>query len=197
MFTGIIKATARVKSVKADKHRRAALLVERPRRWQVKKGESIAVNGACLTVVGLDGGLHFAYMPETAARSAVGGLKPGEIVNLERPLRFGDRLDGHIVEGHVDTVGTVSSLKREGNSQILKITPRDPQMLRWIVEKGSVAVDGISLTVIKTADKWFTVGILPYTWKHTNLHAKRTESLVNLEVDVLAKYAEKLYANKK
>lgn len=197
MFTGIIKATARVKSAKVNERGGAAFAVERPRRWRVKKGDSVAVNGVCLTVIGLVRGLHFAYMPETAARSAVGSLKPGDVVNLERPLRLCDRLDGHIVEGHVDTVGVISLLKREGNAQILKITPRGLQVLRWIVEKGSVAVDGISLTVVKTADKWFTVDILPYTWKHTNLHAKETGSLVNLEADVLAKYAEKLYANKK
>lgn len=196
MFTGIIEATTKVKHLSV-KEPGATLVLEKPRGWRLKKGESIAVNGVCLTVVGLTGGIHFTHMPETAARSTIGKLSVGETVNLERPRRVGDRLDGHIVQGHVDTVGTIAAVTNEGNSHILKIVPRDARLLRFMVEKGSVAIEGISLTVVNVTKTFFTVNIIPHTWEATNLSNKKPGAEVNLEADMLAKYLEKLYAIKK
>lgn len=197
MFTGIIKTTARVKSIDIKKQGGSTVVVEKTHGWLVKKGESIAVNGVCLTVVGLKGGWHFNFMPETATRSTVGSLRRGDMINLEQAMRMDDRLNGHIVQGHVDTIGAITALIKDGDSYILKITPRDAGALRWVVEKGSVTVDGISLTVVKVTKKWFTVNILPYTRQETNLHTKKLGDKVNIEVDVLAKYVEKFYANRK
>ncbi|MBI5728808.1 MAG: riboflavin synthase [Candidatus Magasanikbacteria bacterium] len=200
MFTGIIQATARVQKNDKQKDGGSRLSTAKPLGWRVKKGESIAVNGVCLTTVSVGSAgsaLAFVYMPETALRSTIESLKVGEIVNLEQAMQLGDRLNGHMVQGHVDTVGTISALKKDGNSYALKITPREVGVLRWIVEKGSVAVDGISLTVVMVAKRWFMVKIIPHTWQETNLYTKKAGDRVNIEADILAKYIEKLYANKK
>lgn len=197
MFTGIIGATARVWKNEKQKDGGFRLIVVKPPAWHVKKGGSISVDGVCLTAVSVGHKLAFVYMPETAARATTGSLEAGDVVNLEQAMRLADRLDGHMVQGHVDDVGTITSLVAEGNSYILKITPRDAEVSRWIVEKGSVTIDGISLTVVKAVDSWFTVNIIPHTWKETGLNKKLAGSKVNIEADVLAKYLEKLYANKK
>lgn len=197
MFTGIIAAAARVRKNEKQKDGGFKLAVAKPRGWRVKKGESIAVDGVCLTAVSVSANLAFEYIPETAARATTPNLRANDVVNLEQAMRLADRLDGHIVQGHVDGVGNITALTAEGNSFILKITPDDASIMRWVAEKGSVTIDGISLTVVEAADAWFTVNIIPHTWKETGLNKKKAGDKVNIEADVLAKYLEKLYANKK
>jgi riboflavin synthase len=157
-------------------------------------GDSVAVNGACLTAVEVSAGRFAAdCVSETLRRTALGSLQPGDRVNLERPMRLGDRLDGHIVQGHVDGVGRVRGTTREGESIILEISP-PAELLRYIVEKGSIAVDGVSLTVADRLADAFTVALIPHTMEVTTLGPGARDRAVNLEVDVLAKYVESLVA---
>ena len=189
MFTGIISYIVKVKSFQNSQ-----LLVKADRSFtkQVKNGDSVAVNGVCLTVIDKRADLfQVEVMLETLKRTALGGLKSGDIVNLELAMKAADRFAGHIVQGHIDGVAAVKSIKQKGNSHIFTFeVPK--QLGRYIVEKGSVAVNGISLTVIDTNNKTFTVGIIPYTWRHTMLSSTKVGDRVNIEVDILAKYLEKL-----
>ncbi len=157
-----------------------------------KLGDSISVNGACLTVVAIEErSFTVDLSPETLRRTSLGNLVPGGAVNLERPLAVSDRLGGHIVQGHVDATGRISSSKPEGDSFILRI--RSPKrMMPYIVEKGFITVDGISLTVVKKDTSSFTLSIIPYTMENTNLKEKSPGDRVNLETDILAKYIESL-----
>src|SRR5688500_13102215 len=156
-------------------------------------GGSIAVNGCCLTAVAVGrGGFACDLTEETVARTAFEErLRPGVSVNLERPMRADGRFDGHIVQGHVDGLGRVAGLRRQGEAALLEVTP-PPELERYLVEKGSVAVDGISLTVATRGAGVFTAAIIPYTLAHTNLAQARPGDRVNLEVDILAKYVERL-----
>ena len=158
----------------------------------VKIGDSIAVNGVCLTVVHLQGNRFTAdVMPESVRRTTLRQLQPGDRVNLEKALRPTDGLDGHIVQGHVEGVGTIREIAPEGNALICHIeTPKE--LLRYIVEKGSVAIDGISLTVTETDDTGFSVSLIPHTAKMTTLGYKSVGDSVNLETDILARYVEKM-----
>jgi len=195
MFTGIINSQARVKKIALSKSG-AVLRIEKPKTWKIKTGDSISINGVCSTVVKQGGGkLVFEYMPESLQRSNLGGLRTKDVVNLEQSLRPADRLDGHIVQGHVDTVGTVSSVRPEGNSKVITITlPPKPAraFIGLVAEKGSIAVEGVSLTVAGVKGSTFSVKIIPHTWQHTNLHTKTAGRPVNLEFDVLAKYLQRL-----
>ena len=189
MFTGIISYIGKVKNFQNSQ-----LLVKADRSLikQVKNGDSVAVNGVCLTVIDKRADLfQVEVMPETLKRTALGGLKSGDIVNLELAMKAADRFAGHIVQGHIDGVAAVKSIKQKGNSHIFTFeVPK--QLGRYIVEKGSIAVNGISLTVIDASNKTFTVGIIPYTWRHTMLSSAKVGDRVNIEVDILAKYLEKL-----
>ena len=158
----------------------------------VKIGDSIAVNGVCLTVVHLQGNRFTAdVMPETVRRTTLRQLQPGDRVNLEKALRPTDGLDGHIVQGHVEGVGTIREIAPEGNALAYRIeTPKE--LLRYIVEKGSVAIDGISLTVTETDETGFSVSLIPHTAKMTTLGYKSVGDSVNLETDILARYVEKM-----
>jgi riboflavin synthase len=157
-------------------------------------GDSVAVNGACLTAVEVSaGGFAADCVAETLRRTSLGSLRAGDRVNLERPMRLGDRLDGHMVQGHVDGVGRVRGMRGEGESTILEIAPPAP-LLRYIVEKGSIAVDGVSLTVAERLPDAFTVALIPHTMAITTLGPGARDRAVNLEVDVLAKYVESLVA---
>ena len=158
----------------------------------VNIGDSIAVNGVCLTVVHLQGNRFTAdVMPETVRRTTLRQLQPGDRVNLEKALRPTDGLDGHIVQGHVEGVGTIREISPEGNALAYRIeTPKE--LLRYIVEKGSVAIDGISLTVTETDDTGFSVSLIPHTAKMTTLGYKSVGDSVNLETDILARYVEKM-----
>jgi riboflavin synthase len=188
VFTGLVRDLGRVVSFDGGR-----LTVAAPATAAAAElGDSVAIDGVCLTVVALDGGtLSFDAVPETLARTALSSLDRDSRVNLEPALRAGDPLGGHYVQGHVDGVGTVRSLEPEGAGKRIWIeTPAD--LLRYVVEKGSIAVQGASLTVAATDGAGFAVALIPHTLEVTTLGALTPGNRVNLEVDVLAKYVEKL-----
>lgn len=157
----------------------------------MKNGDSIAVNGACLTVTDFGRDWFIAdVMPETVRRTVLSFLKPGDPVNLERTLRLGDRMGGHIVTGHIDGIGYIRNVARDDNAVIFRIEAR-PELLRYIVSKGSIAIDGISLTIVEGAGNWFAVSVIPHTYAVTTLGVKGIGSPVNIEVDTLGKHMEK------
>ena len=185
MFTGIVEELGSIAARDGSRLRIAAGRVLEG----VGLGDSTAVNGCCLTVVAFDvvGGWWEADVSdETYARTNIGSLEPGDVVNLERPVRLEDRLGGHLVQGHVDAVGEIV----DGVPDLRIRIPRD--LMRYVVEKGSITVDGISLTVVKPLDDGFTVAVIPHTSAVTTLGVKGPGSLVNIEVDVMAKYTERL-----
>ncbi len=193
MFTGLVHDLGRVG--RADRFERGArLTIETPLAGELREGDSIAVNGVCLTATALAGGSFAAEaMHETLARTSLGELEPGSAVNLELPLRASDRLGGHVVQGHVDGMGRVAAVTEDGFARRVEIdAPQD--VLRYVVERGSIAVDGVSLTVAELDGRSFTVSLIPETLQRTNLGQAQAGTTVNLEVDVLAKYVEKLVA---
>lgn len=186
MFTGIITHLGILKSIS-----NFSFTFEAPLSFSRKlnSGISISVNGVCLTLVGKPTQKSFLVelMPETLKRSSFGLLKKGNIVNLELPVTPTTFLSGHIVQGHVDGIGLIKKISLEGNSHILTISA--PKALRkYIVSKGAIAINGVSLTVVQTLNHIFTVGIISYTWEHTMFHTLKTSDQLNLEVDILAKY---------
>ncbi|GAA2460508.1 MULTISPECIES: riboflavin synthase [Streptomyces] len=192
MFTGIVEELGEVTAVEnlGDSSRfrlRGPLVTE-----DAKHGDSIAVNGVCLTVVETGGGEFTAdVMAETLNRSSLGALTTGSRVNLERPMAVGDRLGGHIVQGHVDGTGTILARTPSENWEIVKIS-LPAALRRYVVEKGSITVDGVSLTVVDAAADHFTISLIPTTLALTTLGIKEPGDPVNLEVDVIAKYVERL-----
>ena len=192
MFTGLIASLGTVERL-AEGSTSCRLTVRAPQLLSgVKIGDSIAVNGVCLTVVHLRGDTFTAdVMPETVRRTTLHMLQPGDRVNLEKALRPTDGLDGHIVQGHVEGVGTIQQIISEGNTRVYRIQAPG-ELLRYIVEKGSIAVDGISLTVTETDDSGFGVSLIPHTAKMTTLGYKNVGDAVNLETDILARYVEKM-----
>ena len=191
MFTGLVEEVGRVSGLEAGEMFRLSLSANRTVEG-TRVGDSVSVNGVCLTVNELDGEtLVFNAMPETLRRSALGDLAEGSAVNLERAMSPADRFGGHIVQGHVDGVGEVRGLRPEGGAEIWEFGAPDA-VLRYVVEKGSICVDGISLTVVSVRDTSFTVSILPQTRANTNLKELGVGDRVNLEADVVAKYVERL-----
>jgi riboflavin synthase len=187
MFTGIIETLGEVAEVKPT----AAgfrLRLTTALSQELTSGDSVAVNGVCLTVVSADAdGVHLDVSPETVRVAALGSLKRGDLVNLERPLRADGRIDGHFVQGHVDATGSIEELRKDGDCWW--VTVRFPALLApQIVRKGSIAVDGISLTVAGVDDRRFDVQVIPVTWERTNLRLAKVNDLVNLECDILGKY---------
>jgi riboflavin synthase len=161
---------------------------------ELGEGDSVSVNGVCLTATAIGaGGFSADVMHETLRRSSLAGLAAGDRVNLELPLRAADRLGGHFVQGHVDGLGTVREVREDGFARVVTVGA-PPDLLRYVVEKGSIAVDGVSLTVSGIGDDWFAVSLIPETLERTILGAAAPGQLVNLEVDVLAKYVEKVVA---
>jgi riboflavin synthase len=159
---------------------------------ELADGDSVAVNGVCLTAVGADGdGFGADVMHETLRRSSLGEATAGARVNLELPLRAADRLGGHVVQGHVDGLGAIRDVREEGFARVVSIAA-EPDLLRYVVEKGSIAVDGISRTVAAIDGDQFAVSLIPETLERTTLGAAAPGAPVNLEVDILAKYVEKL-----
>lgn len=192
MFTGIVEELGEVTSVEhlgdASRFRlRGPVVTE-----DVKHGDSIAVNGVCLTVVDFGGGAFTAdVMAETLNRSSLGALDVGSRVNLERPMALGGRLGGHLVQGHVDGTGTIVERTFSEHWEIVKISLPEG-LSRYVVEKGSITVDGVSLTVVDAGPDYFTISLIPTTLALTTLGIKQPGEPVNLEVDVLAKYVERL-----
>ena len=193
MFTGLVTEMGTVTAVRRTADG-AHLTIGGAVAAQVSRGDSVAVNGVCLTATEANATSFEAdVVEETLRRSSLGAAQEGTPVNLELALRASDRLGGHVVQGHVDGTGTVRSVEREGMASVMSIAA-DPDLLRYVVEKGAIAVDGVSLTVSGLTEAAFTVSLVPETLARTSLGALAPGDTVNLEVDVLAKYVEKLVA---
>jgi riboflavin synthase len=191
IFTGLVTATGTVESLRRDGDG-ARLRVRAELAGELSAGDSIAVNGVCLTAVDPDAdGFAADVTAETLSRSSLGPLAEGDPVNLELPLRAGDRLGGHVVQGHVDGTGRVEEVSEGGFARVVRIATA-PELLRYVVEKGSITVDGVSLTVSAVDEDGFEVSLIPETLERTTLGSAAPGRTVNLEVDVLAKYVEKL-----
>ena len=191
MFTGLVAGTGAVESLERGDDG-VRLRVRTGLAGELSPGDSIAVNGVCLTAVHSDDhGFSADVMEETLRRSSLGPLAEGDEVNLELPLRAGDRLGGHMVQGHVDGTASVEAVSEDGFARVVRIGA-PPGLLRYVVEKGSIAVDGVSLTVAAVDGDGFEVSLIPETLERTTLGAATPGQVVNLEVDVLAKYVEKL-----
>ena len=187
MFTGLIEAVGEVAELKPTPAG-SRVRIDAALAAECTAGDSVAVNGVCLTVVAADNtGFHADVSPETMRVTTLGTIRRGTLVNLERPLRADSRLGGHFVQGHVDGMATVDEIRQEGDSYWLTVK-FPPELATLIVRKGSVAVNGISLTVAGVDDRHFDVQVIPFTWTHTNLHASKSGDLVNLECDILGKY---------
>lgn len=195
MFTGIIEEIGKVKMIQRGDITKIAIECEKVLDGTAI-GDSIAVNGVCLTVTNVGKNLFTAdLMRETLKSSNLGDLKIGSMVNLERALSISGKLNGHIVTGHVDTVGTIVDKNRIMNSNVFKIKI-DERYSKYVVSKGSIAVDGISLTVVEALASYFTISVIPHTELNTTLNFKRIGDSVNIEVDILSKYAEQLLLKK-
>lgn len=196
MFTGIVEATGRVVRISSGPKSTEFYVNVGQLARHLRRGGSVAVNGACLTVVGRRGAVvRFDVLNETLRVTNFGELKTNSFVNLERPLRVGARLDGHFVLGHVDDTGVVRRWEKVGTDYVLEVTA-PPTVMRYVLYKGSIAVDGISLTVADCEADWFRVWIIPHTYRVTNLRTRKVGERVNLEADVLGKYVEKLLARR-
>lgn len=193
MFTGLVQGLGTVDAVEQTGDG-VRLAIATPLARELQPGDSVAVNGVCLTAVDPTPERFAAdVMHETLRRSSLAAAAPGARVNLELPLRAHDRLGGHVVQGHVDGLGTVAELREDGFARVVRIATA-PDLLRYVVEKGSIAVDGVSLTVAAVDDGSFSVSLIPETLERTSLGTAAPGATVNLEVDVLAKYVEKLVA---
>ena len=194
MFTGIVRERGRVLAAERNGDG-LRLRVDAPETGATAApGDSVAINGCCLTVTtALDGTLAFDTVPETIARTNLGDLAPGAEVNLEPALRVGEPLGGHFVQGHVDGTGQVERFEPEGDGARLSLR-LPPEFLRYCVEKGSIAVDGVSLTIAALRDDGIEIALVPFTLEHTTLGAAASGDELNVEVDLLAKYAERLGA---
>ncbi len=193
MFTGLVEGVGQIEGIRADPQTGGILRIGKLPWNEVNTlGESIAVNGACLTVVAAGKGFFEAEIsPETLSRTNLSGLSTGGRVNLERPLRMGDRLGGHLVLGHVDGQGKLVHYESKGS--FWEVAVEIPATLaRYVVEKGSIAMDGISLTIASLSGNLFTVAVIPQTWETTNLHTHQPGDPVNLEADIIAKHLERL-----
>ena len=197
MFTGIVAEVGRVvRREQTDRGRR--LMIGAPGITEdLEVGDSVAVNGICLTAVAVDPpGFQMEAVAETLARTNLGEVREGSSVNLERPVRLGGRLDGHVVQGHVDGVGVVLDIQPEGNSRRVALSVPE-ELERYLVFKGSVAVDGVALTVTAVAEGSFEVALIPHTLASTTLGSWKVGDKANIEVDILAKYVEKLLVIRK
>lgn len=198
MFTGLVMDLGEVGAVEQTEDG-VRLSVRTVLTSEVSPGDSVAVNGVCLTATTVGEDVFSAdVMHETLDRSSLGqaAARPGAQVNVELPLRAADRLGGHVVQGHVDSTGRVASVEADGFARRVRVEPDDPAELRYVVEKGSVAIDGVSLTVASLDAAGFEVSLIPETLERTNLGAAEPGTVVNLEFDVLAKYVERLVAYK-
>jgi len=191
MFTGIIEAQGELVGLRKE-GTNVHLDVKAPFTSELQIDQSVAHDGVCLTVVHLDGDVYtVTAIDETLKKSHLGQVEVGHVFNLERCAKVGDRIDGHVVQGHVDTTGTLKAVEEQDGSWILRVA--HPVVPEWItVPKGSIALAGISLTVVDSAPGEFSVAIIPYTWEHTNLHRTPVGAPMNLEFDVMGKYVARL-----
>jgi riboflavin synthase len=196
MFSGIVAATGRTESLRISEAG-ARLAVRPPARFgRFRKGESISVSGVCLTALSDSPLFRADLSPETLARTTLGGLRKGDAVNLERAVRLADRLSGHLVSGHVDGLARLESVREDGEAWAFAFSiPR--ALSRYVVEKGSVAVDGISLTAIGVRPGRFSVAVIPHTFRATTLSDRRRGDALNFEADTVAKYVEALLAGRR
>lgn len=196
MFTGLVAELGTVQNLTRQGQSHHLTVTADKVLAGLKIGDSIAVNGACLTVVQLGGGSFTAdVMPETVRLTNIGLLNSGDRVNLERTLRLCDGLDGHIVSGHVEGLGTIMSRQPDGIATLVTISA-EPRLLKYILPKGSIAIDGISLTVTQVTDGSFTVSLIPHTLRETTLGLKQIGDKVNLETDIIGKYVERMLSFK-
>jgi riboflavin synthase len=195
MFTGLVQDLGRI--VSADRNGEGArVTVQTVLAGDLAEGDSVAVNGVCLTATEVgDGSFAADVMNETLSKTSLADVQRGADVNLELPLRPSDRLGGHVVQGHVDGLATIAETRDDGFARRVRFET-DPELLRYVVEKGSIALDGVSLTVIEIGDSWFTVSLIPESLERTNLGAAGPGTKVNVEVDVLAKYVERLIGSR-
>ena len=193
MFTGIIEDLGVVESLKQE-DTNLHLTIKSTLASELKIDQSVSHNGVCLTVVDLTPTSYtVTAIKETLDKTTLNSLKIGAIVNLERGLKLGARLDGHMVQGHVDQVGKCTGVEAQNGSWVYNFE-YDPSLGNVTIEKGSVTVNGVSLTVVNSKDNSFSVAIIPYTYEHTNFHTLEVDSVVNLEFDVIGKYVSRLYA---
>jgi riboflavin synthase len=195
MFTGLVEATGTVLSLNSLGEQ-ARLTLDIPFASELALGDSVAINGCCLTVADLPAhGTSFDLLAQTLQVTSLGSLRAGSLVNLERALRSGDRLGGHFVQGHVDATGRILDLTQVGQDHRFEVS-LPPAIHRLCIDKGSLAVDGISLTIAELGNSSATFWITPHTWQHTHLHAAAVGQPVNLEADLLAKYVDRLMADR-
>jgi riboflavin synthase len=188
MFTGIVEEVGQIVEAPGTGLR----IVARTVLEDARLGDSICVNGTCLTVTAMDGDTFTVdTVPETLRRTNLGELRPGDPVNLERALAAGGRMGGHFVQGHVEDTGSIASIEAEQEALLIRIDA-PPEVMRYVVEKGFITVDGISLTVVSRDDRGFVITVIPFTQAQTNLRVRRPGNRVNLETDILAKYVEQL-----
>ncbi len=196
MFTGIVEATGKVEALNKNELGGFGLEIAAPFSQELAPGASLAVNGCCLTVTEIvQSRLQFDVLGETLRRTNLGDLRPGDLVNLERPMAADGRFDGHLVQGHIDTTAAVLTLEEKGSDRRIEIElPSSFQ--QYVVFKGSVAIDGISLTIAELHPSSFVLWIIPHTWEITNLHRLAPGALVNLEFDLIAKYVERMWSTR-
>ncbi len=196
MFTGLIAELGKITALKKDGRSYTLSITAKKVMEGLRIGDSVAVNGACLTVVAMDSaGFSVEATPETSEHTIIPILKTGDLVNLERTLRVGDRLDGHMVSGHVECTGKIIAAKRDEIAVIITVAvPKEA--MRYIILKGSVTVDGISLTVCALGENNFSVSLIPHTAQNTTLGYKKVGDMVNIETDIIGKYVEKLLQTK-
>lgn len=192
MFTGIIEATGEIKGAERSANGGTEMVIATELAKELEVGASLALNGCCLTVTGRSGSeIRFDLLAETLRRTNLGDLKPGDLINLERPMQANGRFDGHVVQGHIDTTSQIQSIESVGADHRIEIVLPEA-FSRYVVFKGSIAVDGISLTIAELDEDRFTIWIIPHTWQVTNLQRRKATERVNLEFDLIAKYVERM-----
>jgi riboflavin synthase len=192
VFTGIVETAGQMKSSEPTSNGGTQLVIGTDLAGELEVGASLALNGCCLTVSGVNGSeIRFDLLGETLRRTNLGDLKPGDVINLERPMLANGRFDGHVVQGHIDTTSRVESIEPAGSDHRVEVALPE-EFSQYVVFKGSVAVDGISLTVAELHPDRFVLWIIPHTWRVTNLHRRKPGDRVNLEFDLIAKYVERM-----
>lgn len=195
MFTGIVRKLTPIENV-SRQNKNLFVKIKKAPGWKYNIGDSISVNGVCSTINKEEkDGFTVEYMPETVKKTTVGNYKPGTMVNIEKSLKVSDLLDGHLVLGHVDTRGKIIKIKKVSQSKVMTIGA-PLRFMKFIAAKGSIAVDGISLTVVDVGESWFSVSLVTYTLDNTNLGTISEGEEVNIELDVIAKYVDKLLASR-